>query len=145
MGDIQKKITFRAPVEKVWEVWTDVGKTPEWVEGVQSSEVTSPVKEGRGLFARHSVEIIDIHQLKDEMGEKTVAIDAFKGNELCDIDQQTFKPSSLAITPTKVESSPPETRLTRLTREPHVLRLALSPTWQGQHSLQSDQILPRHF
>ena len=49
MGDIQKKITFRAPVEKVWEVWTDVGKTPEWVEGVQSSEVTSPVKEGRGL------------------------------------------------------------------------------------------------
>ena len=49
MGSIQKQIFFNAPLEKVWKVWTDVEKTPEWVEGVQESRITSPVREGRGL------------------------------------------------------------------------------------------------
>lgn len=44
-------------------------------------------KEGRGLFAGHSVEIIDVHKLKEEMGEKTVAIDAFEGNNLVLVDE----------------------------------------------------------
>lgn len=44
-------------------------------------------KEGRGLFAGRSVEIVDIHKLKDEMGEKTVAIDAFEGNNLVLVDE----------------------------------------------------------
>ncbi|MDQ3816077.1 MAG: DEAD/DEAH box helicase family protein [Acidobacteriota bacterium] len=45
------------------------------------------VKEGRGLFSGHSVEVIDIHKLKDEMGEKTVAVDAFEGNNLVLVDE----------------------------------------------------------
>ena len=45
------------------------------------------VKEGRGLFAGHSIEIIDIHKLKDEMGDKTVAVDAFEGNNLVLVDE----------------------------------------------------------
>ncbi|HXE75507.1 MAG TPA: DEAD/DEAH box helicase family protein [Candidatus Xenobia bacterium] len=44
-------------------------------------------KEGRGLFAGRSVEIIDVHKLKEEMGEKTVAIDAFEGNNLVLVDE----------------------------------------------------------
>src|SRR6185437_13995485 len=36
-------------------------------------------KDGRGLFTGHSVEIIEITKLKEEMGAKTVAIDAFEG------------------------------------------------------------------
>jgi hypothetical protein len=44
-------------------------------------------KDGRGLFAGRAVEIIDIHKLKDEMGEKTVAVDAFEGNNLVLIDE----------------------------------------------------------
>jgi hypothetical protein len=44
-------------------------------------------KEGRGLFAGHSVEIIDVHKLREEMGEKTVAIDAFEGNNLVLVDE----------------------------------------------------------
>ena len=44
-------------------------------------------KDGRGLFARRSVEIIDVHKLKEEMGEKTVAIDAFEGNNLVLVDE----------------------------------------------------------
>jgi hypothetical protein len=44
-------------------------------------------KEGRGLFAGHAVEILDIHKLKDEMGDKTIAIDAFEGNNLVLVDE----------------------------------------------------------
>ena len=49
MGQVQKQLFFKAPVEKVWKIWTDVEKTPEWVEGVQESKITSFVKEGKGL------------------------------------------------------------------------------------------------
>lgn len=44
-------------------------------------------KDGRGLFAGRAVEILDIHKLKDEMGEKTIAIDAFEGNNLVLVDE----------------------------------------------------------
>lgn len=44
-------------------------------------------KDGRGLFTGRSVEILDIHKLKDEMGDKTVAVDAFEGNNLVLIDE----------------------------------------------------------
>ena len=33
------------------------------------------------------MEIIDVHKLKEEMGEKTVAIDAFEGNNLVLVDE----------------------------------------------------------
>ncbi|MEQ1908037.1 MAG: DEAD/DEAH box helicase family protein [Vicinamibacterales bacterium] len=44
-------------------------------------------KDGRGLFSSRSVEIIDINKIRDEMGEKTVAIDAFEGNNLVLVDE----------------------------------------------------------
>lgn len=44
-------------------------------------------KQGRSIFAGQAVEIIDIHKLKDEMGDKTVAVDAFEGNNLVLIDE----------------------------------------------------------
>lgn len=44
-------------------------------------------KDGRGLFAGQSVEILDIHKLKDEMGDRTIAVDAFEGNNLVLIDE----------------------------------------------------------
>jgi hypothetical protein len=44
-------------------------------------------KDGRGLFAGRAVEIIDINKLRDEMGDKTVAVDAFEGNNLVLIDE----------------------------------------------------------
>ncbi len=49
MGSISKQIFFKVPVEKVWGIWTDVEKTPEWVEGVQQSKIISDVREGKGL------------------------------------------------------------------------------------------------
>lgn len=44
-------------------------------------------KDGRSLFAGKAVEIIDIHKLKEDMGDKTVAVEAFEGNNLVLIDE----------------------------------------------------------
>jgi hypothetical protein len=44
-------------------------------------------KEGRGLFTGRAVQILDIHKLRDEMGEKTVAVEAFEGNNLVLVDE----------------------------------------------------------
>ena len=44
-------------------------------------------KEGRTLFTGRSIEIIDIHKLAEESKEKTVAVDAFEGNNLVLVDE----------------------------------------------------------
>jgi hypothetical protein len=44
-------------------------------------------KDARGLFAGQAIEILDIHKLKEEMGDKTVAIEAFEGNNLVLVDE----------------------------------------------------------
>lgn len=44
-------------------------------------------KNGRGLFAGRAVEIIDINKIRDEMGDKTVAVDAFESSNLVLIDE----------------------------------------------------------
>jgi hypothetical protein len=44
-------------------------------------------KDGRGLFAGQAVEILEITRLRDEMGDKTVAVDAFEGNNLVLVDE----------------------------------------------------------
>ena len=44
-------------------------------------------KDATGLFAGHAIEIIDIHKLGEKMGDKTVAIDAFEGNNLVLVDE----------------------------------------------------------
>ena len=45
------------------------------------------LKEGRSLFAGKHVEIIDIHKLREESGEKTIAVEAFEGNNLVLVDE----------------------------------------------------------
>ncbi|HUY87105.1 MAG TPA: DEAD/DEAH box helicase family protein [Pirellulales bacterium] len=44
-------------------------------------------KDGKSLFAGKTIEIIDIHKLREDMGDKTVAIDAFEGNNLVLVDE----------------------------------------------------------
>ncbi len=44
-------------------------------------------KESRSLFTGKAVEIIEVTKLKEEMGQKTVAIDAFEGNNLVLVDE----------------------------------------------------------
>jgi hypothetical protein len=44
-------------------------------------------KEASALFAGHTVEILDVHKLRDETGEKTIAVSAFEGNNLVLVDE----------------------------------------------------------
>ena len=44
-------------------------------------------KDGRGLFAGKAVEILEVTRLRDDMGDKTVAVDAFEGNNLVLVDE----------------------------------------------------------
>ena len=44
-------------------------------------------KDGRGLFSGQAVEILEVTRLRDEMGDKTIAIDAFEGNTLVLVDE----------------------------------------------------------
>lgn len=44
-------------------------------------------KDAGALFGAEMVEVIDIHKLAEEMGEKTVAVEAFEGNNLVVVDE----------------------------------------------------------
>ena len=44
-------------------------------------------KESRGLFSGQAVEILEVTRLREEMGDRTVAIDAFEGNNLVLVDE----------------------------------------------------------
>ncbi|MFZ4079761.1 MAG: DEAD/DEAH box helicase family protein [Pirellula sp.] len=44
-------------------------------------------KDGKSLFTGKTIEIIDIHKLREDSGEKTVAIDAFEGRNLVLVDE----------------------------------------------------------
>jgi len=79
MGTIQKQLFFNAPLDKVWNIWTDVEKTPEWVEGVSKSEVTSSVREGKGLkwkekclFGKKEIQMD--HEIKEFETQKRTVI-----------------------------------------------------------------------
>ena len=44
-------------------------------------------KDGKSLFAGKTIEIIEVTKLKEDMGDKTVAIDSFEGNNLVLVDE----------------------------------------------------------
>ena len=44
-------------------------------------------KDGGRLFSGQAVEILEVTRLRDEMGDKTIAIDAFEGNNLVLVDE----------------------------------------------------------
>lgn len=44
-------------------------------------------KSGGGLFVGQKIEIIDIHKLEETSGDKTVAVEAFEGNNLVLVDE----------------------------------------------------------
>ncbi len=44
-------------------------------------------KDGRGLFTGKAVEILEVTKLRDDAGDKTVAVEAFEGNNLVLVDE----------------------------------------------------------
>jgi hypothetical protein len=65
------------------------GLSEQHLREFQASGIEAEIfnKDGSSLFTGHSVEIIEITKLKEEMGDKTVAVDAFEGNNLVLIDE----------------------------------------------------------
>jgi hypothetical protein len=65
------------------------GLSHQHLEEFQLSGIEAELfsKNGGGLFTSRAVVILDIHKLRDEMGEKTVAVDAFEGNNLVLVDE----------------------------------------------------------
>lgn len=79
MGQISKQIFFNAPLERVWKIWTDAEKRTEWVEGVQSVKIVSPVKEGKGLewqekclFGKQVIQMD--HEMKEWIPERKTRV-----------------------------------------------------------------------
>ena len=65
------------------------GLSHQHLEEFQLSGIDAELfsKNGSGRFTNRAVKILDIHKLRDEMGEKTVAVDAFEGNNLVLVDE----------------------------------------------------------
>lgn len=76
-------------VNRVILLTPNEGLSRQHLEEFQLSGIDAELfsKDGRGLFTGRAVEILDVHKLRDEMGEKTVAVDAFEGNNLVLVDE----------------------------------------------------------
>lgn len=65
------------------------GMSRQHIEDFRTSGIQAELfnKDAPGLFTSNAVEVLDIHKLADEMGKKTIAIEAFEGNNLVLIDE----------------------------------------------------------
>ena len=68
MPTLSKSIVINAPLEKIWAIFADIRRTPEWVDGVKESERTGAVREGKGMRWRESCELDRQHiEVEHEM------------------------------------------------------------------------------
>jgi len=65
------------------------GLSRQHLEEFEASGIEAEIfsKDGRGLFAGHSVEILEVTKLQEESGDQTVAVDAFESNNLVLVDE----------------------------------------------------------
>lgn len=65
------------------------GLSQQHMEELQAAGMPAEMfnKDAAGLYAGRTVEIIDIHKLREESGETTVAVDAFESNNLVLVDE----------------------------------------------------------
>ena len=77
------------PVDRVILLTPNEGLSHQHLEEFHLSGIEAELfsKDRRSLFTGRAVEILDIHKLREEMGEKTVAVDAFEGNNLVLVDE----------------------------------------------------------
>ncbi len=65
------------------------GLSRQHLQEFQASGIEAEIfsKDSTGLFSGHSVEILEITKLTEDSGDKTVAVDAFEGNNLVLVDE----------------------------------------------------------
>jgi len=83
------KYNRRRDLNRILLLTPNEGLSEQHLREFQMSGIEAELfnKDGRGLFVGRAVEILDIHKIKDEMGEKTIAVEAFEGNNLVLIDE----------------------------------------------------------
>jgi hypothetical protein len=79
----------RKPIDHVILLTPNEGLSYQHLEEFRLSGIDAEIfsKEGRSLFAGRVVEILDIYKLRESAGEKTVAVEAFEGNNLVLVDE----------------------------------------------------------
>lgn len=84
-----EKYRKRRELNRVILLTPNEGLSQQHLREFQTSGIDAEIfdKEGGSLFSGYSVEIIEVTKLKDEMGEKTVAVEAFEGNNLVLVDE----------------------------------------------------------
>lgn len=85
----QHRYNRQRDINRVILLTPNEGLSQQHLEEFQLSGITAEIfdKETRSMFTGQTIEIIDIHKLRDEMGEKTVAVDAFETNNLVFVDE----------------------------------------------------------
>jgi hypothetical protein len=84
-----EKTGRRRDLNRIILLTPNEGLSQQHLREFQSAGIDAEIfnKDGRGLFAGKSVEILEVTRLRDDMGEKTVAVDAFEGNNLVLVDE----------------------------------------------------------
>ena len=84
-----EKHGLRRDLNRIILLTPNEGLSIQHLEEFQATGIQAELfnKNGRRLFAGRAVEIIDINKLRDEMGDKTVAVDAFESNNLVLVDE----------------------------------------------------------
>jgi hypothetical protein len=75
------------PINRIILLTPNEGLSHQHREEFQLSGIEAELFSKESLLTGHAVEILDIHKLSEEMGEKTVAVDAFEGNNLVLVDE----------------------------------------------------------
>ena len=84
-----EKHGLRRDLNRIILLTPNEGLSIQHLEEFQATGIQAELfnKNGSRLFAGRAVEIVDINKLRDEMGDKTVAVDAFESNNLVLIDE----------------------------------------------------------
>jgi hypothetical protein len=75
------------PINRIILLTPNEGLSHQHREEFQLSGIEAELFSKESLLTGRAVEILDIHKLSEEMGEKTVAVDAFEGNNLVLVDE----------------------------------------------------------
>lgn len=110
MASLKKEILIQASPETIWAILADVKRTPEWVDGVQESERTGSLQEGRGMRWKESC-VLDRQHIEAE-------------HEIA-----AWEPFRKALIQTKLPMNGTMTRTITFDQEPGGVRVSVEFVW----------------
>ena len=79
----------RRELNRILLLTPNEGLSQQHLREFEAAGITAELfnKDGGGLFSGQVVEILEVTRLRDEMGDRTIAVDAFEGNNLVLVDE----------------------------------------------------------